>query len=188
MAIFKSEDRLVVAADTGPLLSVFQSNTMELLRRYFSCIFIVQSQLAEFQKHGAATEIQSLIDEGLVVVIKNLTDKEKSEAMEVARRIATEPSCRDPIVENHLPEAELLVVSQRLEIQCAGILLDERAARSVAENMGLNIGGFLGILGCAGLDGLLTKDEIRRLLQACQSLGTHYKSSLIEFVAQTYGR
>jgi len=188
MTIFSSEDRVIVAADTGPLLSVFQSNTTEFLRRYFSRIFIVQNQLVEFQKHSAATEIQSLIDEGLVVVIKNLTDKEKEEAMEVARRIATEPSCRDSIVPNHLPEAELIVVSQRAEIQCAGILLDERAARSVAKNMGLNIGGFLGILGRAGLDGLFTKDEIRRLLQTCQSLGTHYKSSLIEFVAQTYGR
>jgi len=172
MALFESEDRVIVAADTGPLLSVFQSGTVELLRRYFSRIFIVQSQLAEFQKHGAATEIQSLIDESLVFVIKNLTDKEKSEAIEVARRIATAPTCHDPVVENHLPEAELLVVSQRVKIQCEGVLLDERAARSIAENMGLKVSGFLGILGRAGLDGLLTKDEIRQLLQSCQRQGT----------------
>ena len=188
MTIFGSEDRVTVAADTGPLLSVFQSNTTGFLRRYFSRIIIVQSQLAEFQKHSAATEIQSLIDEGLVVVIQNLTDKEKVEAMEVARRIATEPSCRDSIVQNHLPEAELIVVSQRLELQCKKILLDEKAARSVAEALGLEISGFLGILANAGFDGLLTKDEIRQLLQGCQRQGTHYASSLIEHVAQTYGR
>jgi len=188
MSIFESEDRVIVAADTGPLLSVFQSNTTELLRRYFSCIFIVQSQLAEFQKHGAATEIQNLIDEGLVVVIKNLTDKEKSEAMEVARRIAAEPSCRDSVVENHLPEAELIVVSQRTEIQCEKILLDEKAARSVVEEMGLKFSGFLGILANAGADELLTKDEIRQLLKTCQSQGTHYANNLIEYIAQTYGR
>jgi len=121
MAIFESEGRIIAAADTGPLLSAFQSNTTALLRRYFSCIFIVQSQLAEFQKHGAANEIQSLIDEGLIIVIKNLTDKEKTDAMEVARRIAIAPSCHDPVIENHLPEAELIVVSQRVELQCEKI-------------------------------------------------------------------
>jgi predicted nucleic acid-binding protein len=108
--------------------------------------------------------------------------------MEVARRIAAEPSCRDSIVQNHLPEAELIVVSQRLELQCKKILLDEKAARSVAEALGLEISGFWGILANAGFDGLLTKDEIRQLLQGCQRQGTHYANSLIEHVAQTYGR
>jgi len=188
MALFELEGCIIAAADTGPLLSAFQSNTTELLRRYFSRIFIVQSQLAEFQKHGAATEIQNLIDQGLVVVIKNLTEKENAEAMEVARRIALAPSCHDSVIENHLPEAELIVVSQRVELQCEKILLDEKAARSVVEEMGLKFSGFLGILANAGADELLTKDEIRRLLETCQSLGTHYADNLIEYVAQTYGR
>lgn len=66
MAIFESEDRLIVAADTGPLLSVFQSNTAELLRRYFSCIFIVQSQLAEFQKMKFAAYFKPVKVLGLI--------------------------------------------------------------------------------------------------------------------------
>jgi predicted nucleic acid-binding protein len=186
--IFYSTNRLIAAADTGPLLSIFQANSAELLRRYFSCIFIVQSQLVEFQKHGAAAEIQRLIDDGLVVVVTTLTDKEKSEAVEVARRIVATPSCHDPIVENHLPEAELMIISQRAELQCEIVLLDEKAARSVAEAMGLQITGFLGILARAGIDGYLTKNDIHQLLKSCQSQGTHYKDSLIEYVAQTYGR
>jgi len=188
MALFNSTRRLIVAADTGPLLSVFQAGGENLLRRYFSAIFIVQDQLAEFQKHDSAAEIQRLIDDGLVIVIANLTDKEKSEAMEVARRIAATPSCRDPVVENHLPEAELIIVSQRVELRCDRILLDEKAARAVAEAMGLQISGFLGILARAGLDGLLTKDEIRSMLQTCQRQGTHYSNKLVDLITQNYGR
>ena len=68
------------------------------------------------------------------------------------------------------------------------ILLDEKAARNVAQELGLHITGFPGVLGRAGLDGLVTQDEIRLLLKTCQQQGTHYSDALIESVAQTYGR
>jgi len=77
---------------------------------------------------------------------------------------------------------------QRRELDCQWILLDEKAAREVAEEIGLNIIGFPGVLGRAGLDGLLSKDEIRCLLTLCQQQGTRYSNVLIEHVAQTYGR
>lgn len=47
--------------------------------------------------------------------------------------------------------------------------------------------GFPGVLARAGLDGLLTRDEIRQLLRACQEQGTHYGDELIDGVARRYG-
>jgi hypothetical protein len=52
----------------------------------------------------------------------------------------------------------------------------------------LRITGFPGVVGRAGLDGLLTKNDIRHLLSLCQQQGTHYSNQLIEHVAETYGR
>lgn len=40
----------------------------------------------------------------------------------------------------------------------------------------------------AGLDSLLTQDEIRQLPKTCQQPGTHDSDHLIETVTQTYGR
>ena len=68
------------------------------------------------------------------------------------------------------------------------ILLDELAARAVAEEEGLRITGFPGVVGRAGLDGLLTKNDIRHVLALCQQQGTHYSNQLIEHVIETYGR
>ncbi len=81
-----------------------------------------------------------------------------------------------------------MVVAARPQLECARILLDELAARAVAENEGLQITGFPGVVGQAGLDGVLTGNDIRRLLTLCQRQGTHYSNRLIEHVAEKYGR
>ena len=76
----------------------------------------------------------------------------------------------------------------RINLNIAIILLDEKAARQVAGELGLKLTGFPGILGRAGLDGLLTKADIRQLLKTCQQQGTYYGDKLIETLAENYGR
>jgi len=159
------------------------------LDRYFSVIYITASELAEFDKHGWTEEIHRLMDDGLVAVVEPLTEPEKEEAEWVAKQIADHPTSGDPDWQNHLPEAEAIVVMhRRTYLMIEQILLDEKAARNVAQEQGLRLTGFPGVLGRAGLDGLLTQDEIRQLLKTCQQQGTHYSDNLIETVAQTYGR
>jgi predicted nucleic acid-binding protein len=161
---------------------------VDLLKRYFKTIYIVSSQIAEFEKHGAGKELDDLIQEEFVVVAEAVSAKEKERAETLARRIAAQPSSGDPDYRSHLPEAEAIVVTARPELGCTLTLLDELAARVVAEEEGLRITGFPGVVGRAGLDGLLTKNDIRHLLSLCQQQGTHYSNQLIEHVAETYGR
>ena len=93
-----------------------------------------------------------------------LTAGEKERAEVLAHWIAAQPLSGDPDYRSHLPEAEAMVVAARPELGCVRILLDELAARAVAEEEGLRITGFPGIIGQAGLDGLLTRNDIRYLL------------------------
>jgi predicted nucleic acid-binding protein len=57
---------------------------------------------------------------------------------------------------------------RRKDLMIDTILLDEKAARGVANGLGLQYIGFPGILGRAGQDGLLTQNEIHKLLKTCQ--------------------
>ena len=82
----------------------------------------------------------------------------------------------------------MVLMQQRTHLMIEQIILDEKAARNVAKELGLRMTGFPGVIGRAGQDRLLTKDEIRRLLQTCQQQGTHYSDRLIQTVVQTYGR
>jgi predicted nucleic acid-binding protein len=182
-------DKIVAVSNTGPLISAFQCGRTDLLKRYFSVIYITASELVEFDRHGWTDDIRRLLNEGLLVVVKPLTEREKEEAERVAKRIAADPVSGDPDWRNHLPEAETMVLmQQRTSLIIEQILLDEKAARNVAQELGLRLTGFPGVLGRAGLDGLVTRDEIRQLLKSCQKQGTHYSDAFIETVAQIYGR
>ena len=182
-------DKIVAVSNTGPLISAFQCGRTDLLERYFSVMYITASELSELDRHGWAEDIRELIAEGFVSVAAELGEREKELAEEVAKRIATTPTSHDPDWRNHLPEAEAIVLmQQRKHLMVEQILLDEKAARQVAQELGLPLTGFPGVLGRAGLDGLLTQSEIRQLLKTCQQQGTHYSDELIEMVVHTYGR
>ena len=188
MTVPEDIDRIAAASNTGPILSAFQCAGVKLLKRYVARIYVAPTQLAEFEKHGVGDDTQALVAEGFVVVASGLNKAEKDRARILASRIAAQPTSGDPDPTSHLPEAEMLVIATRPELRCKIVLLDEKAARTVAEEIGLRVTGFPGILARAGLDGLLTKNDIRQMLKRCQQRGTHYSDALIEHVAETYGR
>jgi len=131
-------DTIVVMLNTGPLMSAFQWGRTDRLDRYFSVIDITASELAEFDRHGWMKEIRWLTDDGFMAVVEPLTEPEKEEAEGVAKRIAAHPTSGDPDWQNHLPEAEAIVVMhQRPHLMIEQILLNEKAARRVAQEQGL---------------------------------------------------
>jgi len=144
-------DTIGVMSNTGPLMSAFQCGWTDRLDRYCSVIYITASELAEFDKHGWTEEIHRLMDDGLVAVVEPLTEQEKEEAEWVAKRIAAHPTSGDPDWPNHLPEAEAMVMMhQRTHLMFEQILLDEKAARHVAQEQGLGLTGFPGVLTTRG--------------------------------------
>ena len=75
-----------------------------------------------------------------------------------------ELTSHEPVWRNHLPEAEAMTLTHhRPHLMIDQILLDQKAARQVAQELGLSLTGFPGVLGRAGLDGVLTQEAIRHL-------------------------
>jgi hypothetical protein len=189
MAETSQTGKVIAVSDLGPLISAFQCGRTDLLKRYFSVRYITASELTELDAHGWAGDIRQLIKEGFVVVAGSLTHEEREKAERVAKQIASDPASGDPDWLNHLPEAEALVLMmERGPLMIDLILLDEKAARNVAHDLGVPMTGFPWVAGRAGLDGLVTRDEIRNLLRTCQQQGTYYSDQLIGVVAQAYGR
>lgn len=72
----------------------------------------------------------------------------------------------------------------RKDLGAARILLEERAAREVARDLGLPLTGFIGVLLRACRDKLLTANEMRELLETCRRQGTRYSNELIAEMAR----
>ena len=175
-------DLMIAISNTGPLVSAFQSNSFHLLATLFDEIRISSVCKSELIKHGWADEIQRA---GSKLIILHLTTNEEQEAKEVAKKIVEHPRTNDPIIENHLGEAQVIVVALRDEHQEDVLLLDELAARDVARQMGTNLSGFPGVLIQAVQEGLITPEDLKTRLEICQQKGTHYSNV---FIRQVYHR
>lgn len=176
------QESLPVVSNTGPLISVFQSDSLGVILALFSHIHISEACEAELTRHGWD---DALAKAGSALVCHDLTDLEAANAKELARRIAVHPASQDPEPDNHLGEAEVMVLVQRPEFAGSVLLLDELAARAVATEIGLTISGFAGILLLAVEEGMLTAGEAKDRLERCREQGTHYSPAFIEQIYQT---
>jgi predicted nucleic acid-binding protein len=166
--------------NTGPLISAFQSNSFELLTQIFTEIQISTACQTELIRHGWETEVHAAFPQ---LVIVKLTALEEQQAWRVAQQIAGHLQTQEPVVENHLGEAQAIVLAQRPEHKNNPLLLDELAARALAKQMNLKLSGFPGVLLLAVQLGLISAEELTARLGHCRAQGTHYS---ITFIQQVY--
>ena len=164
-------------SDTGPLISVFQSDSLELVTTLLPVVHIPPACVDELIRHGWSESLQSAAS---WIETHSLTEAEEEMAQMIARQIAFHPLSWDPVPDNHLGEAQAIVLAARPEFANDVLLLDELAARAVAEELGLTLSGFAGVLLVAVQEGLLTAKELKRRLETCQRQGTHYSKAFIE--------
>jgi predicted nucleic acid-binding protein len=112
-----------------------------------------------------------------------LTPDEEEHAWTFAEQIAQHPDTDDPVASHHLGEAQAIVLALRREHHQDLLLLDELAARAIAQEAGLKISGFPGALLLATQSGLISAEDLRAKLEICREKGTHYGAM---FVHQVY--
>lgn len=178
----------VVVSNTGPLISALQCGRMDILRQFYDEIHIPASEMPEYEKHGAGQEIRALIRAEFIVVHDDLTITEQEMAREIVEAIARSPVSRDKEPAHHYPEAEAMALMGRTDLQAIELLLDELAAREVAEQYEMPVVGFPGILIRACRWGLIEPEGVRGALLECRRQGTHYALAFIEEIYERLRR
>lgn len=166
-------------SNTGPLISVFQSDSFVLLAKIFTKIYITTACVAEFERHGWGEEVKAASPRLVVVKLKS---SEEKRALVFAKQIAQHPDANDPVAENHLGEAQAIVLARRPEHRNDFLLLDELAARAIAKQTGAKLSGFPGVLLSAVQNGFISAEELKERLEICRELGTHYAKIFIQQV------
>ncbi|MDQ3814584.1 MAG: hypothetical protein M3347_11610 [Armatimonadota bacterium] len=175
----------MVVSNTGPLISAFQSDSLDLITALFGTVHTSEACVTELASHGWE---EALAQHGSHFISHRLADSEVAQAIALANRIAVHPASRNSEPSHHIGEAEVMVLVQRPEFAGSVLLLDELAARAIATETGLTISGFAGVLLLAVAEGLLTADEVKQRLERCQQQGTHYRHTFIEQIYQAAKR
>lgn len=171
-------EKLTAVSNTGPLVSAFQCNRIDLLKHYFTRIYLPPLVLAELEQHGTRDQIQQARAQDFVRV-EHLSAQGAVRAKQIAERIASSPLTRVRDQTRHLPEAEAIVLMQRPDLQADRILLEEKAARQVAVSLNISVTGFVGVLLLACADGHLSPSGMQDLLETCRRQGTRYSNPLV---------
>ena len=175
----KARTGTYAVCNTGPLISAFQSDSFPLFAQIFTEIHLSSVCVNELIRHGWEAEVTAAMPP---IVIVSVTVAEEQQAYTIAEQIALHPNNNDPIIENHLGEAQAITLALRAEHQEDVLLLDELAARAVAQQLRIRLSGFPGVLLLAVQTGLITADELKRRLERCRQQGTHYGMSFIQQV------
>jgi predicted nucleic acid-binding protein len=182
--MYQPELRIAVS-NTGPLISALQCGRLDVVRQLYDVIHIPTSVLTELVIHGAEPEIAELVRVGFVVVHNDLTEEERVIAQAIAETIADSSKSHSKNPAHHLSEAESIALMSRKELAAIELLLDETAAREAADQCGVPMVGFPGVLIRACRQGLISPEAVHEALLNCRRQGTHYGAALIESV---YGR
>ncbi|MCX6029626.1 MAG: hypothetical protein NT169_10035 [Chloroflexi bacterium] len=170
----------IAVSNTGPLISALQCGRVDVLRQFYDTIHIPSSVLLELVEHGAEPEIMELVRVGFLVAHDDLTEEERATARAIAEAIADSPKSRNKNLTCHLSEAEAVSLMGRKDLAATELLLDESAARDVADQRGVPIVGFPGIMIRAYRQGLISSDDAREALLDCRRQGTHYGLAFIK--------
>lgn len=175
----RSQPRVAVS-NTGPLISALQCSRLDVLQQFYDSTHIPAGVRTELADHGASLEVQELVRTNFPIVHDDLTTEECAMAEAIAAAIADSPESRNKNPEHHRSEAEAIVLMGRKELQAIELLLDEAAARQTADQRGIPIIGFPGILIPACGQGLISPEAVREALLDCRKQGTHYGSAFVE--------
>ncbi len=166
-------------SDTGPLISAFQSDSLALLARIFPMLHIPVACAEELENHGWSREVSDASDH---LIIVKLTEDEEKYALSFAEQVARHPDTNDLVAENHLGEAQAIVLALRSEHKNDLLLIDELAARTVASQTKVRLSGFPGVLLLATRAGFISAENLKTRLEICREKGTHYGKNFIRQV------
>lgn len=156
------ETKSIGIANTGPIVSALQCGRIDLLQRYFTVLHIPSTELEEYSRHQASPFVEALIALGFIVV-HELNASEKEKARQIAEEIAESSLAQVKDSSYHYPEAEAMVMMDRLELRAEVLLVDELAVREVSEKHGVPYVGFAGVLIQACDEGALELEEVQRI-------------------------
>lgn len=141
---------MIVVSNSGPLIALSRINKLNLLKHYFSKIYVSNATYDELVIKGKGKPGSDLVQKVDWIQSKKVKDNMAVKVLEL---------------ELDLGESETIILAQEMKADL--VLLDESIARQIAKTLDLKVKGSIAILVMAKKDKLLPElkpilDELRQ--------------------------
>ncbi len=160
---------MIVVSDASLLIALARVGRLDMLPTLFGRVFIPRAVAQEIEVGGKAGS--ELLKQAAWIHIVDLQSQELAEELSSLHRNNVK-----------LDKGEAQAIALALELDADYLLMDERRGRRVAESLGIDLIGVLGVLALAKRKGLLP--EIRPALDALLRAGFRISNDLYRFVLE----
>jgi len=154
-----------VICNTTPFISLSSIGEINLLRQIYSSVIVPKAVVEEINR-GGEISVPDLTSLDWVEVVSNVTTSENRLLFQ-------------------LDYGERQVVLNALKRQANLVLIDDRVARNIAEYLGLNVKGTLGVLVEAKRKELIP--SFKKAAFKIKEQGIHYSIRFIDEIASSLG-
>ncbi len=160
---------MIVVSDASVLIALARIGHLDMLPTLFGKVFIPRAVAREIEVGGK--DGSELFKQAEWIHIVDLRSLELTEKLSSPHRNNVK-----------LDKGEAQAIALALELDADYLLIDERRGRRVAESLGIDLIGVLGVLALAKRKGLLP--EIRPALDALRRVGFRISDDLYRFVLE----
>ncbi len=156
---------MIVFSNTTPLIALSSINQLDLLKKLFGKIFLVQEVVDECAA-GGPINVPDLSNLGWIKIVEST-------------------NCENNHLLLELDKGEKFTLHMAREMEAHRVIIDEKIGRNIAEYMGLSVIGTLGILLNAKRNKLLP--SFSECVLSMRSQGIYYHALLVRKLIKEAG-
>lgn len=149
---------MIVVSDTTPLISLLQTDHLDLFEKLFGQVLIPKAVFDELTVDERYKFEADQIRRKEFIIVKAVQNSESASLLKRATGLDK-------------GESEAIVLTD--EVNADVLLMDEAKGRTVSFQMGFKVMGTIGVLMAAYEEKELTADEIRECIEGLQNAGRH---------------
>lgn len=155
---------MTVVSDTTPIISLIKINRLDLLQKLFGEICIPEAVYRELTANVAFMNEADIVKASDFLKTLSVQNRKVLEVLQAAGGLEDR-------------ESEAIIFAD--ELHSDALIIDERKGRKVAQKLGIQITGTIGIMIQAHAENMISSDEIKMYLEQLKNSNIRLSDSLI---------
>lgn len=156
---------MIIISDTTPIISLIKINRLDLLEKLFVEVLIPNAVFKELTTNTLFTNEAEIVKKSSFLKVSSVQNQKSLQLLQAVSGLDD-------------GESEAIILADELKSNI--LLMDERKGRKVAQKLGINITGTIGILIQAYNEGMISDVEVKSYLNQLKNTNIRLSDSLIQ--------